>query len=198
MKALRAASMIGLAALAGSAMGQSVINHSYEVGPNTGTGWTRIHTGQTTLSGWLVDRGNIDHVGTQWQAAEGNKSIDLNGNRHGRIMQVLETTPGMEYVVNFSLSGNWGGVANKRLRVTAGAFTELYSVNTAGFSGQNMNWRDETFSFVATREQTAIRFASQTYGSFGVALDNINVSMVPAPASAMALVGLAALRRRRR
>jgi len=179
-------------------MAQSLVNHSYEVGPNTGTGWTRVHTGSTVLNGWTVDKGNIDHVGGQWQAADGTKSIDLNGNRHGRINQIIDTTPGMEYVVSFALSGNWGGVATKTVRVTAGAYTQLFSVHTLNNRGNSMNWSNQTFSFIASGETTKVLFASQNRGSFGVALDNININVVPAPASALALLGFAGMTTRRR
>ena len=199
MKAVHVIAMIGLAAAAAApALGQSVINRSFEVGPNPGIGWTRVHMGSTVLNGWTVDRGNVDHVGSQWAANDGTYSIDLNGNRHGRINQVIDTIPGMEYVVSFALSGNWGGVANKTLRVTAAQDTALYTVFTKNNNGANMNWTDQTFRFTAIGSTTKVLFASQNRGSWGVALDNININAVPAPASALALAGLAGLRRRRR
>lgn len=197
MKALSAMIVVALAG-ASPVLAQSVLNPSYEKGPNASTGWTRVLIGSSAIEGWTVDRGNIDHVGSQWLAADGTRSLDMNGNRAGRIYQILDTTPGVEYTVNFALSGNWGGVANKTLRATAGNFTQLYTVNTSQNNGQNMHWTDQVFTFVATKEFTTIRFASQNHGNYGAAIDNITISAVPAPASAMALLGLAGLRRRRR
>lgn len=198
MKAPNALVILALGAAAGPALAQSIVNPSYENGPAMTGGWTRIGLRSTVLDGWTVDRGNIDYVGTMWQADDGARSIDLNGDTHGRIYQTLNTTPGMEYVVDFALSGNWGGVANKTVRVTAASYTALYTVNTSGNNGLNMNWVDRTFSFVAANPTTTIRFASQNRGKWGTAIDDIKITAIPAPASSLALLGVAGLRRRRR
>lgn len=198
MRAMHGLVLIGLASLAAPGLAQSVVNPSYESGPAFSGGWMRVNLGSTILEGWTVDRGNIDYIGPMWEAAEGGRSIDLNGDTYGRIYQVLETTPGMTYAVDFALSGNWGGVANKTVRVTAGSYTQLYTVNTTGNTSTNMNWRYESFMFTATKSTTTIRFASQNTGKFGVALDDISITAIPAPATALAMIGMVGLRRRRR
>jgi len=181
------------------ALAQSITNPSFEKGPEFDNGWRRVLLGSTEIEGWVVDHGNVDIVGTQWRPATGLRSIDLNGNRAGRIYQILDTTPGMEYVVDFALSGNWGGGPNKTLRVTAGSATQLYTVNTASNRGYSMNWATKQFSFTAAGEFTTLRFASQNKGYWGAAIDDVTVTAVPAP-GAVALLGLAGVvagRRRR-
>ncbi len=195
-------SAVGLAAVGGAmpAMAQLSTNPSFEKGPEFDNGWRRVLLASTEIEGWVVDHGNVDIVGTQWQPATGLRSIDLNGNRAGRIYQILDTTPGVEYVVEFALSGNWGGGPTKTLRVTAGAATQLYTVNTASNRGYSMNWASKQFTFTAGGEFTTLRFASQNKGFWGVAIDDVRVSAVPGPGG-VALLGLAGVvagsRRRR-
>lgn len=193
--------IIAVVVCAGSvpAMAQMITNPSFEDGPEIDNGWRRVLGGSNELDGWFIDRGNIDIVNTQWWASIGRKSIDLNGNARGRMGQVLETTPGVQYVVDFALSGNWGGIATKTLRVTAGDYTQLYQVDTSQNTWSNMHWTDTQFVFTATKNITTIRFASQNRGFYGAAIDDVRITAVPAPASA-ALLGLGLLggRRRRR
>lgn len=199
MKAMRLLSILGLAGVAATASAQSVMNPSYESGPAS-TGWTRVNLGSQAIEGWTVDQGNIDHIGTMWRAAEGNRSIELNGNAPGRIHQVLQTNPGSQYIVEFALSGNWGGHWNKKVRVTAGDESELFFYDSTGNRSFNMNWEDRQFVFTADSATTTLRFASNNYGKHGGAVDNIRVSeiIVPAPAAGLALLGLAGMGRRRR
>lgn len=199
MKAMRLTSILGVAGFAAAASAQSVMNPSYETGPATG-GWTRVNLGSQAVEGWTVDKGNIDHIGTMWQAADGGRSIELNGDAPGRIRQEVQTTPGSQYLVEFALSGNWGGHWNKKVRIIAGDESELFFFDSTGNTSQNMRWEDRQFVFTADAATTRLFFASNNYGKHGGAVDNIRISeiVVPAPAAGLALLGLVGMGRRRR
>ena len=189
--------VLALAGLSMPAMAQSIMNPSYEVGPAT-TNWSRVNLGETSIEGWVVSAGNIDYIGSMWAAADGSRSVELNGDVPGAISQSFSTIAGREYVVQFALSGNWSGAAVKRLLLTAGDESAEFSVAIAGFSAQNMNWSNQSFSFIADSSATEITFASLNTNRWGAAVDDIRVTLVPAPAAGLALLGGLGLRRRRR
>ena len=102
---------LGLAAvlaLSGAALAFSGIsNGSFESGQYGGGGFQELSTGSTTITGWTVTAGNVDWVdGSYWGAADGSKSVDLDGSAAGAVSQTLATTIGDTYVVEFSLAGN--------------------------------------------------------------------------------------------
>ena len=168
-------------AMAGSAFAFSgVSNGSFETGTFTANPFDTLPAGSTALTDWTIDSGSIDWVGSYWQAADGSRSIDLNGNETGAISQTLTTTIGNTYVVTFSLSGNPDGPPTaKMLTVGAtGAPTAPYTFDTAaaGNTLANMKWVEQTYSFLATSSSTVLSFTSTIAGPWGPALDNVNVT----------------------
>jgi len=168
-------------------------NGSFENGTDPGV-FSNLPSGSTAITGWVVGgAGGVDYIGTYWQAADGTRSLDLDGTSAGSVSQTFDTVINMPYLVTFSLAGNPAGAPSiKTLTVSAGATTTPYSFNTAGATTSNMNWTPETFSFIATGASTTLTFASTTDGSFGPALDNVGVSVaMPEPGtSAMLISGL--------
>jgi choice-of-anchor C domain-containing protein len=156
-------------------------NGSFEEGAFTGAPFDTLTVGSTAITGWTVDSGSIDWIGSYWPASMGVRSIDLNGTDPGAISQTLATTIGNTYDVTFDLSGNPEGLpTTKTLTVGAtGATTADYSFDTvaAGNSVTDMKWSPQTYSFVATSPSTVLSFASTTIaGAYGPALDNVNVT----------------------
>jgi len=181
-------SMIGIAtalaasiALAGSAQAfDGLANGSFESGDfnGGGAGFQTLDAGSTILTGWTVDAGSIDWVGPAWQARDGTKSVDLNGNAPGAISQTVATTVGNTYFVSFYLAGNPNGApVVKTLTVSAtGAAAATFTFDVSNTSNSAMGWRLEGYSFVATSVSSTLTFASgDTSGGTGPALDNVVV-----------------------
>ncbi len=151
---------------------------SFEDGNVTGS-YVTLNPGDSSMTGWAVDSGSVDHIGSYWQAADGAQSVDLNGLAQGSISQSIPTIVGGTYTVTFSLSGNPDGSPSaKVVRVSAtGAIPQEYSFDTAamGNSSSDMKWQTKTYSFTATSATTTLTFASQIVGAFGPALDAVSV-----------------------
>jgi choice-of-anchor C domain-containing protein len=168
--------------LAGSAFAlTSVTNGSFEDGTFDAQPFDTLIAGSTAITGWTVDSGSIDWIGTYWPASNGVRSIDLNGTDSGAISQTLTTTIGNTYFVTFDLSGNPEGPPDaKTLTVGAtGATPASYTYDTAlaGNTVADMKWAPQTYSFLATSSSTMLSFTSTTIGgAYGPALDNVNVT----------------------
>lgn len=188
--AMFAVASIGLSASANAAVFQ---NGSFEVGADPGS-FTTLGAGSTTIAGWTVGAGGIDYIGTYWQAADGNRSLDLNGNFPGSISQTFDVVSGQTYKVTFYLAGNTdGGPDIKTLTTTSTDATILFSsFNTAGRSHPDMGWTPISFEFTASGLTETLTFLSTTVdgNAFGPALDNVTVAAVPEPSTwAMMILG---------
>jgi choice-of-anchor C domain-containing protein len=169
-------------ALAGSAQAfDGLANGSFETGAfnGGGLGYQALDAGAAALTGWTVASGSIDWIDSYWQAQDGSKSLDLDGNAPGAISQTVATTVGNTYFVSFYLAGNAnGGPVVKTLTVSAtGAAPATYSFDVSNTSNAVMGWRLEGYSFVATSASSTLTFASgDTAGDTGPALDNVVVT----------------------
>lgn len=156
--------------------------------------------GDLTLDRWVIGGDSIDHVGTYWAAFEGTQSIDLNGtktyfNSAGSVAQILATTVGQEYKVSWRMAGNPAGAPDTKSvevffgGVSRGVFT----------SPSSLSWSLQTFSVLATNANSELKFVSLDPTPYGAVLDDVSVEAVPEPAtmSALVLMGIAALRKRR-
>ena len=105
-------------------------------------------------------------------------SIDLSGVDAGSISQTLATTIGNTYTVSFFLSGNPAGPpVVKTLDVSAtGAVAASYTYDASANDLTNMNWTQETYTFLATNASTSLSFVSTTSGAFGPAIDNVVIT----------------------
>lgn len=165
----------------------------------TGTFVTK-NAGNLTLDGWVIGGDSIDHVGTLGWAYEGTQSIDLNGtqtyfNSAGSVAQMLATTIGQEYKVSWRMAGNPQGAPDtKSVEVFFGG------VSRGVFTSPNsLSWGLQTFSVFATGANSELKFVSLDPTPYGALLDDVSVEAVPEPAtmSALVLMGIAALRKRR-
>lgn len=155
-------------------------NGSFEQGINPG-GFTTVFAGQTNISGWSVDFGSVDYIGNYWQASEGARSVDMNGqNQAGQISQSLATTAGWTYEVTFDMSGNPdGGPAKKFMSVSADKrSTVIYLYTTGSNTRADMQWESNVYYFTANSSTTVLSFTSETAGFFGPALDSVKVRLV--------------------
>jgi choice-of-anchor C domain-containing protein len=164
-------------------------NGSFELGTNPDS-FTTLDPGATDVTGWTIT-GQIDYIGTYWQAADGSRSIDLNGTSAGSIEQVLATTPDYTYIIDFDMAGNPdGGPTIKQLSLEAvGIGSQTFSFDITGWTKSNMGWNAEQWSFVATGNSTTLKFSSLVDGGWGPALDNVTVTTIPAP-GALVLLGI--------
>lgn len=173
-------------------------NGSFEsASVDPGSGFTTLTTGSTAITGWTVIGNSIDYVGTYWEAADGVRSIDLNGDFSGGIQQSFDTIAGRTYRVVFSLAGNPdGGPAQKIMSTVAtGSSSQSYTFDTTGATRDDMGWSPFEYSFVADSATTTLSFTSSMGGAYGAALDAVSVSgAVPEPATwALMILGFGAV-----
>jgi choice-of-anchor C domain-containing protein len=186
---------MAVATVSASAMAASPIfaNGSFETGSyarENFPGWDfdRVESGATDIDGWTVTEGNVDWVKSDWPAANGSMSIDLDGaeDTAGAISQTFDTVTNATYVVTFDMSGNPGNPAvdpNKTMTVAAADTTQPYAYNTAtsGTTSADMKWANRTFTFQAKRTSTTLTFASTTGSGWGPAIDNVVVTQTLTP-----------------
>ena len=160
----------------------------------SGFGYLPLYAGSTAINDWTVTSATIDYIYGQWQASNGNFSLDLSGNGGpagaGIIAQTFATTQGNQYLVGFDLAGNpEGGPTVKTLRVSAGGSSQDFTFDITGKTTTNMGWSPQTFSFVASSTSTTLSFASLDSSGTGPTLDNVVVTAVPWETDALPVVG---------
>lgn len=205
----------GAAAPLGGAQAATLINGSFEEGIDPGSFTTIYSPDSSSITGWKVVSGNIDYIGSYWNAADGSRSLDMNGFDPGSISQTITgLTSGQQYKVSFDLAGNPdAGPTTKTLdAITASAGTNSFSFSTIGKSKSNMGWVTESFYFTATGPNELLTFAStvtsggtpENPAAFGPALDNVSVTATPLPAAfplfaaGLGAMGLLGWRRKRK
>lgn len=189
--------MIVVALTFGAASGvqaATLVNGSFEIGPNpnVGPGFITLGTGNSSITGWTVTGGSIDYIGSYWMAQDGSRSIDLAGTSLGTLTQTLtDTIVGQRYAVDFWVSKNPdGGAATRTGTFSAGGQTFNFSYAVPN-SRTNMNWQLETFEFIASSTMTDLSFAADASAGccFGPALDNVSIDAVPEPATWAMMIG---------
>jgi choice-of-anchor C domain-containing protein len=171
------------------------INGSFESGTNPGI-FTPLAAGSTAITGWTVGGDSVDYIGTYWNAQNGSRSVDLSGNAPGSIFQTFDTVLGQVYNVTFFLGANGDGPPpTKTVSVTAtGNAAGNYSVGTTPFPPNVTAWSPFNYVFTATGTSTTLNFTSTGTTAYGAALDNVNVTAVPEPATwALMIFGFGAI-----
>ncbi|MGA5816741.1 choice-of-anchor C family protein [Kitasatospora sp. NPDC094028] len=150
---------------------------SFESPKAPANGFTELTAGQT-IGPWQVTGGSVDLIGAGlWQAAEGDQSLDLNGNAAGTVAQTFTTTPGATYSVTYALAGNPGGapaLKTGRAEIDGQDFQD-FSFDVTGKTTADMGYVGRQFSFVARNSTTTLSFASTNPGAFGPVLDDVQV-----------------------
>lgn len=142
-----------------------------------------------SIPSWTVE-GDVDIVTTDWAAADGAQSIDLNGFGPGFLCQEFDTTADRTYEVSYQMSRNGFGLQSADLVVTAeGSLSQethdadwspVETVETPG-----PNWEPHSIQFVAEGASSQVCFASLVAeGPYGPAIDDVRVSVVNAPPTA--------------
>ena len=180
---------------------------------------------------WVVTSGSIDLVnGPNFghPGGGGNQFVELNGNNPGAIRQTVTVSQDGLYDFSFFYGGyaatESGGTpaSNYELRARARIVDSSnnvvhsaivsWSIDAAG--GVNGSWIDTPYTaqFVLSAGTYYVEFATLHFGGtdangnyipdyFGPRIDSVNLSLVPEPASMVALgaglTGLLGLRRRR-
>src|SRR5262245_21741245 len=128
--------------------GRRLVNGSFEEGPETpGGGFSTLEKDSTALKGWVVSQGNIDVVDSlYWKAADGKRSLDMNGGTAGAISQTFKTKKGQKYCVRFALAGSAGNApTEKRLQISAGGKTTEFTFDVTGKTRTDMGWVSKTW-----------------------------------------------------
>ncbi len=191
--------LVGAAFAAATTLGATaanavtIINGSFETGVNPGSFTTIGNGDSTSIFGWTVGGLGVDYIGSYWQAADGDRSIDLSGNDKGSISQMLTgLTVGQTYQVMFALAGNPdGGGATKVATVSDdGSQSSVFFFAQGGNDKTNMGWTTQTYTFKATGTTANLVFSATANNPYGPALDNVSISAVPEPATwAMMIIG---------
>jgi len=176
--------------LTGSSSWAGLINGSFELGTDPGAYMT-LNPGATDITGWTIT-GQLDYIGTYWQASDGSRSLDLSGLSAGGIQQDIDTIPGYTYIVNFDMAGNPDGppILKQLILEAVGVDAHAFNFDVTGHTKSNMGWETMQWSFLANATTTTLKFTSLVGDTgWGPALDNVTVTAIPAP-GALVLLGI--------
>ena len=153
-------------------------NGSFETGPNPGGGFLTYDNGSTAINDWTVTDDSIDYIsGSFWDAADGQRSIDLSGNDAGGVSQSFSTVVGALYAVTFQLAANTaGGDTVKDVTVSAGGSSQNFTFDSTGHGFTSMGWEENSFSFTATDTTSTLVITSLDSNATGPALDDVRVT----------------------
>jgi len=183
--------LAGLAIAATTARANLLVNGSFEQGPG---GFTSLNPGSTAITGWVVTRGQIDYIVNPpgWVAADGAKSLDLNGSPGiGGIEQIFATVSNQQYSVSFAMSANPTTARISSMGVQAASQSASFTFDSTGHSDTNMGWVADNWTFTALGTTTTLEFFSTDTlnANIGPALDNVSVDAVPEPSAMLLAVG---------
>lgn len=187
------------ASLANMAQANIIANGSFEL-PNQAPHWSTPRGAGSSLPGWTIAGGGVDHAHTAWQAADGNRSVSLNWVGASTLSQIITTDAGATYNLSFAMAAEiYGGPTIRSINVLwNGQLAGSYTFNYTGQSPTTMGWEYHNTQVVGTGSDL-LEFVSTTAGNYGPALDDVSLVVIPAPGAAalLALSGLLAARRRR-
>jgi choice-of-anchor C domain-containing protein len=203
MRRVLAAAMLLAIGSARQASAAPFTNGSFELGSVDPGMYQTLGVGSTAITGWEVIGSNIDYVGSFWQASDGSRSLDLNGNNGpGGIRQTFDTVAGQAYAVLIDVAAHHPpGLDRFQLHVD---FNGLRSGLGFGVDPDStpadMHWRTFIFGwYIATGDLSTLSIISDTADPvYGPAIDNIRVvrpedlfppTTVPEPTT-LSLLGL--------
>jgi choice-of-anchor C domain-containing protein len=136
--------------------------------------------GSTGIPGWSVGGNSVDVTAASvWKAAAGHQSIDLSGSGPGSLKQVIATTKGKHYVLQWSMAGNWdcGQKVKSMVVYWDGIIVKALNFNTTGHGPSSMGWVPRQVKVVAAGRSSTIEFADATADQSicGATLDNVSL-----------------------
>ncbi len=147
-------------------------NGSFETGTDPG-GNTVLTSGSTAVSNWLVGTHSVSYVGSSWTAADGNRSVELDGTGVGSIAQTFDALPEVHYRARFALSADPGGAGARLLNASAGGTTQSFSSSN---TSDPLSYSEQAFVFRATDIATTLDFASLSASCCtGAVIDNVRM-----------------------
>lgn len=156
-----------------------LVNGSFEEGPETGP-FIPLDADSKEIKGWIISRGQIDYIGTYWNAADGKRSIDLHGSAGvGGVKQTFKTKKGTKYQVTLHLSVNPDSTKkDKKVTVAAAGEKKDFEIDGKDKKLDDMAWEKKTWEFTATDDETILEiFSAETEDtSCGPALDHVTVT----------------------
>ena len=139
------------------------------------------------LGSWTVVDEVVDVRGSDWETSPmGGRVIDLTGGTpfgvygRGTIEQTLATVVGQEYVVSFAMTGNFEGTETQQsLNVNIDGSSNSFTFDRpAGWSRTNLQWTEETFTFIADSTSTVLQFQAVTGTYRGAMIGDVRVTEV--------------------
>jgi choice-of-anchor C domain-containing protein len=160
-------------------LGGDISNGSFET-PALPPGSAQAFGAGASIGAWKVNPGGSVDIMTAgfWQAADGNQSLDLNGDSPGGISQTVGTLPLLSYRISFKLAGNpVGGPTVKTGQVLVnGHVVKSFSFDTTGKSTTNMGYvGKEAVFFSGLGGPATVQFKTTTPDTFGPVIDNVEV-----------------------
>lgn len=157
-----------------------IVNGGFEDGPEVpaSPGFLPTDKDADTIKGWKVTRGQIDLIDGYWKAAEGKRSLDLNGSPGaGGVKQTIATEKGKKYKLTFKMAGNPGAPVKKELTVEVGETKKAFTFDTTGKTVEDMGWESKELEFTAAGDKTDVEIYTTTADTenSGPALDDVKV-----------------------
>lgn len=163
--------------------------------------------GSNDIIGWTVMRpgGVFLASAASWNAAGGDRSVELSGTGRGSVFQTVLLNPGSRYTLSFSYALDPAATRSANAIASVGVvnmgFTALFD---PARSPTNMLWQTFSFDFTApgSGPEHRLSFSGTSNTAFGVTIDNVILSVVPEPATwalmiaGFGMVGFASRRRR--
>ncbi len=191
-KAILTAGVIGLGMSSASSAATVIFSDNFD---------GEVRELNASLDNWTVSNGTIDVIGTGFfELAGPGTYLDLDGSTNvaGRITTLASFSyvAGLQYELAFLYGKN--GIGSETLSFGFGDWSGSLSLAAGALPG----FSSAVFSFTALTSGTSGLFFQNSGGdNQGTLLDNVQLSVVPLPASGLMLIGglaaLAAFRRRK-
>lgn len=197
MKSKLAAAALALSLATGAAQADLIVNGGFE-DPNIPSGTFQILgsiPGWTALVGGIEIQDNV--AGAPFQ---GNQFVELDANFNSTMQQLVATSAGTNYVLQFAYSPRPGVTSTSNPVEVIWNGTVIATLTGNGASGTV--WAEYSYLVQATSSLSDLRFrAVGISDSLGGYIDAVRLNAVPEPSTlgllGLGLAGIAALRRRR-
>ncbi len=168
-----------------------IVNGSFEsCTPNFDGPWYTFRAPSHDIHGWSVGLKDVDvHQSPPFQAPNGRRYVDLNGDNNGSVRQQIKTEPGATYLLSFYMSTNPdGGPTPRPMYVRAAGQTKSFSPRTSeGASRENSQWHTYSREFMARELTTTVELGSLVPTEhFGAIIDNVSVKKLNVPLKSVA------------